>query len=389
MKLLKDSLLAEVEHQVEANDDYRSRLKEAMTCYWDMFSHGSTDYITRCHQCGISSTREQPFTELIMYFDESHHTNNNKRNTCTLGDLLESYNTREDVIDDYDCGICNRRTTATVCNRVRQYPRVLAIALSRGSVDGDLIKTCVNYPFENFKPNIHSRYQEDAVDTTYNLVATINHCPRGKGGKEGGHYTAICKKHNSDVWYNYDDHIVTKSNFSKSVKSIPTAKNEFQRKAGLLFYIRRPPTQDDTSILTGVDGNDDSSTNSGDKSRASKFSAVGNDNDCTQANTQNDDDQDDYRHIEQNMTTGLDQDKVDSSTSDDEASLFPSEDGSDEAGGNSAAARIVEVRVSIISAPIELNHTVHFNILVSVFSSCYSRKLNIRDRRALGVWRLA
>ncbi len=65
MKLLKDSLLAEVEHQVEANDDYRSRLKEAMTCYWDMFSHGSTDYITRCHQCGISSTREQPFTELM------------------------------------------------------------------------------------------------------------------------------------------------------------------------------------------------------------------------------------------------------------------------------------------------------------------------------------
>jgi hypothetical protein len=97
MKILKESLLAEVEHEVEANNDYHSRLKEAMNFYWDMFSNGSTDYITRCHQCGTPSTMKQPFSELIMYFPASHHTNNNKRNTCTLGDLLKSYNTREYV----------------------------------------------------------------------------------------------------------------------------------------------------------------------------------------------------------------------------------------------------------------------------------------------------
>ncbi len=79
------------------------------------------------------------------------------------------------------------------------------------------------------------------------------------------------------------------------------------------------------------------------------------------ANTQSDDDQDDDHHIEQNMTTALDQDRVDSSTSDDEANRDPSEDGIDEAGGNTAQARIVEVRVSIISASIELNHTIHLN----------------------------
>ncbi len=55
-------------------------------------------------------------------------------------------------------------------------------------------------------------------------------------------------------------------------------------------------------------------------------------------------------------------------------------------GGDSAQAEIEEVRVSVISAPIELKH--HFNILFFVISSCYSRKLNVRDRRALGVWRL-
>ncbi len=57
-------------------------------------------------------------------------------------------------------------------------------------------------------------------------------------------------------------------------------------------------------------------------------------------------------------------------------------------GGNSAQAKVEEVRVSVISAPIELNHTIHFKILFFVISSCYSRKLNIQDRCALGVWRL-
>ena len=175
------------------------------------------------------------------------------------------------------------------------------------------------------------------------------------------------------MWYDYDNHYVTRSTFSKIFQGVRTAKANFQRKAGL-----RSPTQDNTGIFTSrAVGNNDNSTNSSDVSRASKFSAVGNDDDNNHSKTQNDNDQDDDHHIERNMTTGLDQRKVDSSNSDDDASLYHSVDGSDE-----------EVRVSIISAPIKLSHAMHFNILVFVFSSCYSRILNIRDRRALGVWRL-
>ncbi len=48
MNKMKQSLLQEVNREVEANDDYHSRLKVAMNRYWDNFSHGSTDYITRC-----------------------------------------------------------------------------------------------------------------------------------------------------------------------------------------------------------------------------------------------------------------------------------------------------------------------------------------------------
>jgi hypothetical protein len=105
---------------------------------------------------------------------------------------------------------------------------------------------------------------------------------------------------------------------------------DFQRHAALLFYIRRQPTQVDASIVTGVDGNNDSSTNSTHNSRTSKISVFANANITTQSNAQNDNDKDDDCHIEGNMTTALDQDKV---------------------------------CVSVISAPIILYHIVHFSYI--------------------------
>jgi hypothetical protein len=40
MKLLQQSLLAEVEQQLEDNDNYHYQFKNTITSYWDMFSHG-------------------------------------------------------------------------------------------------------------------------------------------------------------------------------------------------------------------------------------------------------------------------------------------------------------------------------------------------------------
>jgi hypothetical protein len=39
MKLLQQSLLAEVEQQLEDNDNYPYQFKNAITSHWDMFSH--------------------------------------------------------------------------------------------------------------------------------------------------------------------------------------------------------------------------------------------------------------------------------------------------------------------------------------------------------------
>jgi ubiquitin C-terminal hydrolase len=230
MTKMKASLLHEMDPKVAANDDYHSGLKVGMNFYRDNFSNGSTDYITLCHQCNTTTTVNQSWCKLIMYFPASHHTNPSRKNKCSLGEMLQSYNTREDVVEGYNCGTCNRRTTATVRNHVRQYPKVLAIALSRGSDNDTLIKSCVNYPFENFTPYTHSDHQDqdDTGDSTYDLVATINHTPQMRGGNGGGHYTATCKQHNSGVWYDYADGTVRTSSFSKKSKDDLIAKSPFQ-----------------------------------------------------------------------------------------------------------------------------------------------------------------
>ena len=310
MKLLQQSLLAEVEQQLEDNDNYPYQFKNAITSYWDMFSHGLTIHSVFCNVCGTEFEKENPFAELILYFDDSHHTDNKKGNACTLGELLENYNRREDVIYDYDCNVCKMKTQATVRNRVRCYPRVLCIALSRGSYldhKHSIIQTSVDFPLENFNPNEHSLNEDHDDDTTYNLVATINHKPIGQNG---GHYTAICKQHDSGVWYFYNDAEVQRSNFSKIQRGVRKVKVDVQRAATLLFYIRREPIQVDTSIVNRVDDNDDGSTNSTEKLRGSNFSYIANDDTINNSNAHNEDDNNDDRHIEQNITTGLDQDQV-------------------------------------------------------------------------------
>ena len=323
-QILKDSLLEEVEHQVEEDDETHYALKRAMTMFWDMFAKGSTDYSSQCHVCKTLRTLEQPFTELILYFeDKHHHSNKKKSNACTLDELLDTYNSREDIVDDYACSICNRRTRATVRNRVRQYPRVLCIAISRGAYSENktgLVQTLLNFPIDTFKPKKYSLFQDDADDipnfpdggvddnTAYDLIVEINRYPNRN---EGSHFTAICKQHCSGVWYSYDDQDVKTAKFSKSVKGVPIVQTDFQRHVALLFYIlRQEPTQVDASIVTGVDSNNDGSTISTRNSRTSKFSDFANANITSQSIALNDNDKEDDSHIEGNITTALNRDTV-------------------------------------------------------------------------------
>ncbi len=86
-----------------------------------------------------------------------------KSNACTLDELLDTYNSSEDIVDEYECSTCNRnrRTRATVRNHVRQYPRVLCIAISRGAFSENkkgLVQTLLNFPIDTFKPKKYALF---------------------------------------------------------------------------------------------------------------------------------------------------------------------------------------------------------------------------------------
>ncbi len=170
-----------------------------------------------------------------MYFEDKYHqTKPLREDQCTLQELLDSYNSRNDSIQ-YDCLKCNCRTQATARNCVLQYPQVLCIAISRGSLttDNRLVNTAVDYPIDTFTPTKYKRFQQTdrEVNNTnkntdkYYLIAVIN-CDANTS--EMGHFTVICKQHISGLWYNYDDSRVTRSNFSKTTKKNCMPKVPFQ-----------------------------------------------------------------------------------------------------------------------------------------------------------------
>ncbi len=91
MKKLKGSLLAEVKAQCFKDKDYNDDLiKSSITNYLDMFDSDLTEKSIQCSVCKKITTKETPFEELILCFDQSHHDDNNKNKSCTLGELLIS-----------------------------------------------------------------------------------------------------------------------------------------------------------------------------------------------------------------------------------------------------------------------------------------------------------
>jgi hypothetical protein len=274
-QLLKEDLLEELKENVVETIDYHCALKMTMTDFCDMFAHGSREYTTRCHGCGNTTAQNNPFTKLILKFNNQPHKKSSKNSdVCTLDELLRTNTSGDKNVDDFHCLRCNRKTKATRSNCVHRYPRVLCIAINRGSYndkEARLDKTCVDFPIDTLKLKEHSLFQDfsdDSEDVAYNLVATMYRHPRSN---DGSHFTAICKQHRSGMWYSYDDDKVMSSTFTKYVDGIPTARKEFQRHAALLFYIRQEPNQVDASIVTSVHGNNAGSTNSTHISRSSKF----------------------------------------------------------------------------------------------------------------------
>jgi hypothetical protein len=73
---------------------------------------------------------------------------------------------------------------------------------------------------------------EEAVDSKYNLIATINHKP---SKKNNGHYTAVNKSPILKGWYKYDNNIVKLVKFVKQKTNFVLM--DFQKTASIYFYV--------------------------------------------------------------------------------------------------------------------------------------------------------
>ena len=109
MKRIKGSLLEEVSAQCSDNNDDDNDLKTFITNYFDMFDSGFVEETIQCSMCNGKAKEQTPFEELLLYFDQIHHYQNCKNNSCNLGDMLKSYSTGFNSNLERECQACMQR----------------------------------------------------------------------------------------------------------------------------------------------------------------------------------------------------------------------------------------------------------------------------------------
>jgi hypothetical protein len=213
-----------------------------MKAFWDLFNTGQFTHKVTCKTCGTISVRNEAFDELLLFFPEPHHEEDQD---CTVQDLIQHLCMPQDI-DDYQCnGRCKGRTLATSVTSITTCPPILCIVLNRhkqNRVSGQedevipgqedeviqpfVIKSSVQFPLSGF--NI----TEDNLQ--YDLVGSVHY---KQTGRYNGHNTSICKSQRSQShnWFNYNDDKVTPSKFT-SVKNDRVLKHH-TKMANILFYV--------------------------------------------------------------------------------------------------------------------------------------------------------
>ena len=149
-------------------------------------------------------------------------------NTITLDDCLQLFNIEEDLEEgnEWFCKKCKNHVKASKKIEFFYVPKIMIISLSRFKKSGsDYIKndTFINFPLTYLNMNKYIAFK-DKKDYIYDIFGVVEHF----GGREGGHYTAICQNYDGN-WYSYDD--------SNCYPSEP--KDVCTRNAYVLFYRRR------------------------------------------------------------------------------------------------------------------------------------------------------
>ena len=137
--------------------------------------------------------------------------NNSKNNKITLRDCFE-YNQKVDFLQGENsifCNNCHQTSNAYMFPKLFMTPKILCIVLNRGK--GNIYNVKIDFPqifdISPFVPPFNP-YKN------YELIGIITHF--GESG-ESGHFIGLCKSIIDQVWYIFNDQIVTKTSFNEAV----------------------------------------------------------------------------------------------------------------------------------------------------------------------------
>jgi uncharacterized UBP type Zn finger protein len=165
----------------------------------------------------------QMFQKKMQFSNEFKQFANMNRNlTIKLMDCFEYNRNKDVIINEINCQNCKMPVSVSSKTNYYTLPDVLIINLGRDKNNLDEVPISFDESIDLTK-EVESKIDRNI----YDLICIITHF--GKSGTEG-HYMAYCKKQDNQKWYQFNDSVVTESNFQEASTS---------GRAYILFYQRQ------------------------------------------------------------------------------------------------------------------------------------------------------
>ena len=166
--------------------------------------------ITECLRCHIKLYENQcyfyiafPLEEVLKYKNQLIQYNNKDVNIYDCFEYDRKINVMSGENSMY-CDYCKRICKSSICTVLTTGPEILILLLNRGKG----IEFDININFDE-ELNLFNYIQFNNTGCLYKLIGVITHL--GESGM-GGHFIAYCRDPFCNIWYKYNDAIVTQVN---------------------------------------------------------------------------------------------------------------------------------------------------------------------------------
>ena len=163
-----------------------------------------------CRDVFINDINEKN-CELILNHESLNYNNfdNNdpNENKATLKDCLNLFMDNKEIIKEYSCDKCKKKTNCFQNYEIERLPKYLILHFKRFKKSKinpkkiEKIEKNIEFPFKNLDLSNYIINQNNLP--TFDLCAIINH----RGQYEIGHYSSYIK--NDNFWIKYDDSFIT------------------------------------------------------------------------------------------------------------------------------------------------------------------------------------